>query len=219
MKKFFSILALVVAVHTSHVARADDKPAPKTPAYTISNADLAIALANTDWKNERYRVQIFRKFKNSREEELMRIAEATYPPHQSVVESDRSSEADKKAPNLWWHGDFDGVRLPYAITTSAVIYYRQKIREFRAGDFKGSNNIEMLSAHMKYVSSIEYRTTYQADKRELRDVYLVKMQLDWSQFCGGTCAMAFNRQRTVVLSKAGAVFWVDGDGAQSVIVS
>lgn len=169
-------------------------------------------------------MQIFRKFDGAQQEKLLRVAEAIYPARANVLAAGKKmrgtlSATDKTTKDLWWWNDFDGVRLPYAITTSAVVYYRQKIREFRGGDFKATRGIKMFSANMKYVSDIKYHVDFTQGKRKFRGVYVVKMQLIWEQTCGSVCGMYFNRERTVVLSKNGNVLAVSGDGAESVIVS
>ena len=133
-------------------------------------------------------MQIFRKFDGAQQEKLLRIAESVYPRKSDVLAAGKKrngslSAQDQADKNLWWWNDFDGVRLPYAITTSSVVYYRQKIRGFRSGDFSGSHGIKMIYAHMKYVADIAPLAEFNLNKTTFRDVYVVQMKLDWKQYC------------------------------------
>lgn len=168
----------------------------------------------------RYSIHIDRRFLTRREDELLRKAEATYPPKARVLSDSaktlaRLNPAARHSKALWWWGEFDGVRLPYAITGGAVSYYLNQIQQFRHGNFRGSNGIKMVRAHLDYTASLRREKAFLLNKRVLRNVYVVTLRLSWSQDCGRMCGMSFDRARTVVLAPDGTIT-VDGDGAKGV---
>ena len=192
--------------------------------FSVSPTDLARALPYTNWSGKGYGVTIARHFRGAAQEKLLARAEAIYPARDEILAASKSkngrlSATDRAATDLWWWSDFDGVRLPYAVTSGAVHYYRQKVHEFRRGDFRASKGIKMTSASLKYDSSIEPRDSFTQGERVFENVWVARLKLEWSQYCGNVCAMGFSRERTVVMSQEGAVLSVSGDGAESVIVS
>ena len=223
MKTLIYGIALLGCLHTGGTARADEG-APANDLTLVSPTDLAIRLPATNWRGERYRVEISRKYNGEKENRLLQRAEATYPAKSVVVAAAKAkriklSEVERDANFLWWLGEFDGVRTPYAITTGAVIYYRQKIREFRGGDFRATRGLKMFSASLKYVSCIEHAAKFTQGKLVFRNVYVARMELQWDQVCGNLCAMGFDRKRIVIMKADGAVLSVIGDEKGSVIVS
>jgi len=77
---------------------------------------------------------------------LIEKAESFFPS-ESVFEYQ-----DNYNPNgepCWWSGDFDGVRIPYAVTGSSVEYYVSLIRYFQKGEFNVAGTIQMQSSSIK----------------------------------------------------------------------
>jgi hypothetical protein len=165
-------------------------------------------------------VNISRRFANESEERLLRIAEAVYSAGTQVdLKRDRIRESGIGVMRMWWCSEFDGVRVPYAITKSAVAYYLEASDEFREAKPRIPFWIKMKMSSLTYSASVAHKESYQRGETTLKDVYVVSMNLGWSQFCGGLCGMAFQKSRTVVLNGKSEVLAVDGDACESFIVS
>lgn len=192
--------------------------------YYVSSEDLALSLpsAISDTSGD-YRILIERTYGNSEEERLLRIAEALYPPRDTLEAAiGRAHFKLKDVPNekdLWWASSFDGIRLPYAITGRAVHYYLDLIHSFKRGDFEGSNGIRMQDASFRYTATIDRQVVFEGPGLRLEDVYVARLRLSWSNYCGPLCALGFQQDRVVVLSPEGEVLWVSGDRQSSALVS
>ena len=77
----------------------------------------------------------------------------------------------------------------------------------------------MQGSSLSYSASVSKMDRYAAGGQELADVYVVRMFLSWSAYCGPLCAMGFNKSREVVVSNDGTVLAVSGDGTPGVEVS
>ena len=169
-----------------------------------------------------FKADIFRSFRDSDEERLIRIAEETYPPPEAVLAAGESpgNRAPSKQPRLWWYGDFDGVRLPYAITMDAVRYYLNLTQTLGQGKPPVPGGIKMKRSTFRYSATISSRPqTISRDGRVFRDAFVVTMKLSWSDYCGSLCACWFDLERTVVLRRDGTVLCVFGDQRPMVTVS
>ena len=114
----------------------------------------------------------------------------------------------------WWKGEFDGTRIPVAVTSEAVHYYLEKLDDFENGRwFTTSHGIEMLSA------KLEYRASIAPAQFSGQPAYRADLDLKWFQHCGNLCALGFDKRRTVWLSPAGEILKIEGDGATDAIVS
>jgi hypothetical protein len=166
---------------------------------------------------------IKREFKNADEEALIKAGEAVIPDRAEVLKAMRKPDLDSKeageAKNLWWHATFDQVRVPYAITSDAIQYYSGLIDAFRKGDFSGSAKIKMLKANMNYVAKAEMQEEYEIEGKKFSAVYVVTLELSWSQYCGSTCAMGFQKKRVVVFDKTKKLLGVFLDGKTPFYVS
>lgn len=193
---------------------------PAGPATFVSKPDLAIKIPNVTWSNARFSVRINRQFLTARQEQLLRKAEAVYPPKAKVIVASQSSltrldSASLNSNALWWWAKFDGVRIPYAVTASAASYYSNLIQQFRRGNFSGANGIRMQRAQLTYTASIRHQDAFVLDNRPYSNVDVATLRLTWTQHCGSLCGMTFDRTRTVVLQSNGAIA-VSGDGAKSI---
>ena len=54
---------------------------------------------------------------------------------------------------------------------------------------------------------------------DLKNVYVVSMELAWSQYCGNKCAMSFQATRNIALDEEGKVLAVENDTCAPGIVS
>lgn len=215
MRTFLAFILLLLGSAASHALHAQK--------YRIEAEDLSRPLAVKELvRPAPHAVKISRQFDNESEEMLMRIAEATYP-----LASDAGREGDpgcgKALADIigeppWWYSEFDGVRIPYAVTKSAVAYYLKVSEDFREGR-PGAPLLGMKSSSLAYSASITTQENYRPGEAAPRREYAVAMRLEWSQYCGPLCAMSFSKSRAVVLTAGGDILAVDGDGCAGFAVS
>ncbi len=196
---------------------------PYIYSLTARNVEVVYRGLGQDTTRRAFVAKVHREFRDPVEERLLRIAEETYPPTKAVLlvtdeRADRTVLSQEK--RLWWYGDFDGVRLPYAVTMDAVRYYLGLAQAMGRGDSTESNGIRMIACDFSYSAHISPGTTkFARDGREFEGVYVVDLKLEWSDYCGTTCACWFKLDRTVVLRPDGAVLCVFGDRRPRVLVS
>lgn len=192
--------------------------------YYLSAEDLALSLPTSiaDTSGD-HKVLIERRFGSPEEERLLRIAEALYPPRdtlEAAIQRAKFKVGDLPDDgDLWWSSSFDGIRLPFAITGKAVRYYLGLTDSFERGDFEGSKGIRMESSYFRYTATIDRQETFELSGLSLEDVYVVRLRLSWSNYCGLLCALGLEHSRVVVLSPDGEVLRVSGDREAAVFVS
>jgi hypothetical protein len=190
-------------------------------SLTDRNIEFAYRGLDPDTASKAFVATVRRDFRNDLEGRLLRVAEETYPSTKAVASvADRFPDrgALLKERRLWWYGDFDGVRLPYAVTMDAVRYYLELTQALGRGE--PSHGIRMKRSKFVYLASISPGPqTFSCGREVFHEVYVVKMRLDWSDYCGSTCACGFNLDRTVVLRADGKVVCVLGDKRPVVAVS
>lgn len=120
---------------------------------------------------------------------------------------------------LWSCNNFDGVLVPYAITKSAVAYYLEVSKEFGKKRPREPFWSNMKSSSLMYSASITRKESYQTGEVTHKDIYVVSMKIEWSQYCGQWCAMWVEKSRTIVLDAKGEVLAVEGDGCAPARVS
>ena len=167
---------------------------------------------------------IQRNFSGPLQEKWLLKAENTLPARRDIEKARQSSPHYRRAKtplsyHLWWYDDFDGVRLPFAITAQGVNYYRNLLAAFRRGDFRGANGLAMSQARLDYRAVIAFHRVWKGKSRSFRNVYLATLELKWSQTCGSLCGLYIDRTRQVVISPQGKILGVFGDGITPVIVS
>ena len=202
-----------------------DTSEPRAFIYSLSNNEVSFAYRGLgqDTVGRAFVADVHRSFRTADEERLIRIAEETYPPVDAVVavaESHPGGHAPPAEERLWWYGEFDGVRLPYAVTLDAVRYYLGLTQALGRGDTTRTHGIRMKHSEFSYSAGISrHPSTYSRDGRVFRDVYVVEMRLNWSDYCGSECACGFSLDRTVVLRRDGTILCVFGDREPMVVVS
>ncbi|HYQ89801.1 MAG TPA: carboxypeptidase-like regulatory domain-containing protein [Candidatus Binatia bacterium] len=191
--------------------------------FTGKQISMTFRGAGSDTARRAYTAAVNRAYSSPEEERLLRTAEETYPPAEAIRAVAESGPGKHLAPGgkrLWWYDDFDGVRLPYAVTMDAVRYYLGLIQAFGTGDSAKTHNIRMKAASFTYHANISSRIpTYSRDGRVFKDVYVVEMGFKWSNYCGSLCACSFDLDRTVILRRDGTALCVFGDRRPRVIVS
>jgi hypothetical protein len=156
-------------------------------------------------------------------ERILRVAESTYPSP-DVILQDIQPWYPELPPNpnheaLWWYDSFDGVRIPYAITRGSLAYYQGLTEAFRAGDFSAVGNYPLVSSSLEYSAVISRRSNYVREGTPYGDVYVVEIELSWSDICGNLCGLWFSKKRVVILDLDGTLRAVFGDGETTIMVS
>ncbi len=205
--------------------RADDA-SPRQAfirSFGSQGVDLHYRGIRGDTSTTAFTASVHRGFTDANEERLLRIAEETYPPPDAILAiagRHVSKEDLRRAKRLWWYDEFDGIRLPYAVTMDAVRYYLALIQALAHGDSSQTGGIPMTRGKFSYSASVSPRpSTLSRDGRVFKDVYTVELRLSWSNYCGPLCACSFSLNRTVVLRADGTVLCVFGDQRPMVVVS
>jgi hypothetical protein len=171
-----------------------------------------------------YSKTIERIYSDTFEANLIDKAEKYYPPREDVLEM--VWEGVEIPETDYWHYDqFDGVALPILITREAISYYSAFIDSLNANS--GENFF--LSANFEYKAEVAYYDTYTppdqnaegnpVETEDFNSVYVVHLQLKWSDYCGSLCALWINKERFVVFDKSGNLIKVFLDGVAPVLVS
>jgi len=198
---------------------------PRPYIYSLTSHDVEIVYRGLeqDTATRAFVAKVHREFRNPEEERMLRIAEEVYPPTKAVLSlADR--HLDRKAllqeKRLWWYGEFDGVRLPYAVTMDAVRYYLAITQALARGDHSRTGGFGMKQTDFSYTARVSPGpTTFSRRGQRFENVYVVELSLEWSDYCGSLCACGFLLDRTVLLRPDGSLVCVFGDRKPSVIVS
>lgn len=206
------------------VAGCGPPPGPAAPPQPVAEPETSPFLVpDQSWVEGGFRLEIRREYEGDGQAELIRRAEAEQPPTKAVLALIGDEVSQKRVgvgdEPLWWFQTFDGIRIPYAITQEALVYYVQVMEAFGEGDFGPSKGVAMKKATLEYSASVEHHDTFEHSGRIFKEVDVVKMSLSWSQYCGGECAMAFHKERTVVFGAGGKIQAVFLDGETPYIVS
>ncbi|WP_347839479.1 hypothetical protein [uncultured Draconibacterium sp.] len=172
-----------------------------------------------------YTKLIERLSENSFEAELISKAEAHYPPREAVVEAAQWSGMEVPETNWWYYNHFDGVLIPYCITTEAIDYYADLIDQYNAN----KEDVFFITAEFSYTADVDFYETYTSpasnsvgspvETKSYEAVYVVTLDLKWTNYCGPLCAMWIDTQRIAVFNQSGELLDVFLDGEQSVAVS
>jgi hypothetical protein len=192
--------------------------------WYISARDAKIDLPESSYSEGNYRAEIVRQYKDEKELKLLRTAESTYPKRQRVEDAGatapfRKPDEPPTGEDLWWVSSFDGVRIPYAITSAAVLYYYEQVRALGVRDAAIAGSKETHSCGMHYVGNVNHHEQFEVEGKSFPECYVVTMELKWSRRCGNVCGMWFTKKRTVVLDLKGDVLAVFQDGTADVAVS
>lgn len=194
--------------------------------YSLTGHDVEVIYRGLgqDTATKAFVATVHREFRDPAEERLLRIAEETYPPPKAIasIANDRIYRKSLLREKwLWWYGDFDGVRLPYAVTTDAVRYYLGLTQALGRGESSKAHVIRMKRSRFSYSARVSAgpTKTFSREGQVFENVYIVEMRLEWSNYCGSLCACDFHLERTVVLRADGTVVCVFGDRKPMVVVS
>ena len=172
-----------------------------------------------------YTSLIERNTDNSFEADLITKTESYYPPREDLVAATEWSGLEVPETAYWYYNSFDGVLIPYCITTDAVDYYTTLIDEFNAN----KDDVFFLTAEFSYSANVEFHDSYSSpdensngetvEPQNFESVYVVTLNLYWMDYCGPLCAMWIEKQRIAVFNESGDLLEVFMDGTISVPVS
>lgn len=206
MKKI-AFIALLIGCFTSVLFA-------QPPGYRIAENQISTPLPDISEKNkESFKVSISRKFATKEEERFLKIAEVVYPTAEEKRKNCSKPVLGNPTEVDWACGSFDGVLVAYAVTKDTVSYYLNLTEDFRTG------KKQMKTSSLKYDAEVKFYPNFQLKNQKFTNIYLVSMNLNWSQICGDLCALVFGKVRTVILDKNGKVLLVDGDEETPVMVS
>jgi hypothetical protein len=186
------------------------------PGYFVDSTqvteDLPIDREEADGD---FTLSIHRKYEDALGARLLEVAEATYPPRDSLIirAIERGTEvgSDSARTPLWWIDGLGVSRVPYAVTAGALRHYVGLTEKFRRHNFWGAWDHNLFWTELRYGASISHRDQYYAEDSTFTNVYVAEMNLAWG-FDDGTFAPEFLVHRVVVLSPDGTVISVEGDG-------
>jgi hypothetical protein len=146
-------------------------------------------------------------------------------PVKDSIEAAAATKTEGNWPNVfaqaaalpgdrWWWNEFDGVRIPYALTAATVTHLVARVRELSSQ----ANPFAEWNPGVRHTASVEYeaRVERTADPRA---PYQARMEVRFSFYCGGLCALSFTHSRTVDFDASGRVLRIRGDGPPRYIVS
>lgn len=221
---FFLVVLWAVSVPLTapevlHAAQPSRLPA----GYFVSESDMALVLpASVVDTLGRYRVRVARTSATVEEERLLRRAEAVYPPRDSILAAARRNprvarERARGRPNtipdgrdVWWYSD-GPLRIPFAVTGRALLYYMDLIRRLRARSTWLPGTVQPARTELTYSGTIERRDSVTVAEVAFTDVYVARLSLRWAS---GPWSRA---TRVIVLSADGRVLAVEGDGPTAVV--
>lgn len=166
--------------------------------------------------DSRFAVNVERDFDTAEEALLIGVAEAAYPPREEVAalaDAHGVDPASLPEEGLWWYDTQQDIRIPYAITAEAIDYYADKVEESRdlARVLRPRYGMRM-NASLDYFATIAYHSSYQHGGQTFTGVFAVEMSLDWEYQTRPLSTMHFGKERVVILTPAGEVLAVFGDG-------
>lgn len=187
----------------------------------VTNPDNEIVQSQNE-----YTKQIERIYSNDFEKNLITIAESIYPPRDSVL-SVTPPELLPFIPdsNYWFYQTFDGVVIPYAITSEAIIYYSEII-----DTLKSRQNSFIYKAVFSYSAKVTFNNIYifegidpmtglPLQSETFNDVYVISMDLSWDHYCGPECGLYIDHKRIVVFDNQGNLIKIFYDGEIPIMVS
>nr|WP_321354108.1 hypothetical protein [uncultured Draconibacterium sp.] len=172
-----------------------------------------------------YTKLIERNSDNSFEAELITKAESYYPSREEIIDAAEWSGMEVPETAYWYYNYFDGVLIPYCITTDAIDYYSDLIDMYNAN----REDVFFYTAEFTYTASVEFHDSYTSpdensngetvEPQSFESVYVVTLDLSWTDYCGPLCAMWIEKQRVAVFNESGDLLEVFMDGTTSVAVS
>lgn len=169
-----------------------------------------------------YTVRVVRGAPDSTASYLLALAECAYPSRSLLVglAAVRGYEmgSDTAKVPLWWCRGTRERRIPYAATRGALEHYLELTEKYREHDYHEPGLNRIFTSELVYEATIARRDDFAVGNRAFHDVYVANVALDWT-YDDGTFLPHVAARRTVVLTPAGEIVAVDGDGQGTVDVA
>jgi len=199
------------------------------PNYRISKSDYSqssIIKSITD-KNSSFNAYVYRAEPGDYYYDIINLAESLYLPSKVVMGEKNQFSADSlnasaNEEDIWWRDNFDGIKIPYCLTKSAVNYYSELIEAFRKNDQEKLGVKSQNFAEFSYVAEIRQKLVYERNGYVFKDkdkLFIVTMTMEWESRCGDLCGLKFTKERIVIIDSSGKVLAVFGDGPVETWVS
>lgn len=115
----------------------------------------------------------------------------------------------------WWCEDFEGVLTPYALNAEAIAYYQGRTQNNEMQSSVDPRNATYRSTVFTYTADVALSASF----GQFLDVYVVTLNMRYSEICGPLCGHFIWAHRTVVLNRAGEILAIEGDGSAATAIS
>src|SRR5881296_674131 len=170
-----AILALLFLLGAT---RAHASPPGYFVDSTQANAERPIDRVEAEGD---FTLSIHRRYEDPVGARLLAIAEATYPPRDSlvVIAIKRGFEvgSDSARTPLWWCDGLGVSRVPYAVTAGALEFYKNLTERFRHHNFWGAWDHNLFWTDFVYKATIAPRAEYYVEGQRFPEVFVVEMNL------------------------------------------
>ena len=155
---------------------------------------------------------------------FIRVAEAVFPKRTKILDSKRDLKNRSSITNswyferLWWHEEYQGYQIPYALTGDAVNYYLDQYYTFikdlnlrqKNDSWKASNQNRVEYYYSATVKSNHNKGV--SDSNSTRSgLTIVNLKMKWSYLCGQQCGWGFEKTREVWFSNKYTIIKILGD--------
>lgn len=162
-----------------------------------------------------YTCSIQRSAPDSTASRLLAIAECAYPPRDLVAglaaEKGYEFGSDTTAVPLWWSKGTNVRRIPYAATRAALEHYLKLTQKYRDHEYREPGTQPIFTSGLVYRATIAKREDFALGDRSFAGAYVANVAISWT-YDDGTFLPFVASRRTVVLTPAGQILAVDGDG-------
>lgn len=188
-------------------------------AWLVYEPDMTIQLPQTSEKKGPYKIEISRSFGGSKEEGMLREAEAVYSSPSKMVEDvfrflddrepdGKGNERTREMAPLWGMRGNDEIESTQIVTARAVRYYYDLTLAVRHNPHLPSG-FDAVNTDLKYTAAIKHFDHYSHNHNHKEDrfenVYVADLTPKWGFGCGVLCGMGFTRNKLVVLGDKGEV--------------
>src|SRR5580704_541159 len=184
------LLGTALFVVTTSMRAQQRPPVGQKASWYVYEPDLKVELPQTSEGKGPFKIQIARSFGDSKEEAMLRKAEAVYP-----------GSPGGAAP-AWGALDNDNIKAARVVTASAVRYYYDLTLAARKNPHLPTG-FTAVATNLKYNGVIKHFDQYSHNKDSFENVYVADLTMDWSFSCGGLCGVGFTRNKLVVLDSNG----------------
>ncbi len=189
-------------------------------ALTVLHSEAAIeeGAKPKEWPADpaHHVVKVERIFKTEAESALITAAENLAPNEKELLASaQKQDESAKPVAKQWWYQEALSVKIPFALTADAVIYYTELVNGF--GKQK-HNRFSAPASRFHYEAQVAKHETFEVDGKTFTNVSVVTLSMTFSENFVTTLTegMEFAKKRVVIFDAAGKVLHTSGDGETEV---